>query len=121
MFIKLTTVRTKDKIYKYVKLLRRVSFNEFNPYTSSGTRPPQEKVVATLGTLEDVLASRESIITGLNRLGAESPSSTNGQKPTSGSSFLRSWKRPVIRMKPKAKKSTLKTTSKNKQTKKRRK
>lgn len=70
MYIKVTTTRTKSKTYQYVKLVKAL-------WESSGNT---EQVIATLGTVEDIIKSREGIIHGLHKLKETPPHKTTRQK-----------------------------------------
>ena len=60
MYIKVITVKVKRRRYKYVKVMD-------TQYTDNSWRK-KEVVIATLGKLEDVQISRQTLIDGLNRL-----------------------------------------------------
>ena len=70
MYIKVTTAQTKKKLYRYVKLARA-------RWNGNGS---EEKIIATLGTVEEVIKSRDTIIRGLAGLATESLSRLSGQK-----------------------------------------
>lgn len=72
MYLKVTTTQTRQKTYRYVKLIQA-------KWNGNGA---QEKVIATLGTIEDVLKSRDTIIRGLTALSIQE---TSRQKRRSGS------------------------------------
>jgi len=65
MFIKVITVKTKAKIYRYVRLYQYVR----ELYSERG----REELVGTLGLLEQIIDSRASIIAGLNALELPQP------------------------------------------------
>lgn len=70
MYIKVITTRTKSKAYRYVKLVEA----RWNGGSST------EHVIATLGTVEDVLQSKDSIIRGLQNISDEAPVRTAKKK-----------------------------------------
>jgi len=63
MHIKVATSRTKDKTYRYVRI----------------AQGDECKIVCTLGLLEDVIASRETLIKGLTALSLQDDTKTTGQ------------------------------------------
>ena len=65
MFMKVITVRTRTKTYRYVRLYRYVR----ELYSGRGC----EELVGTLGLLEQIIDSRASIIAGLNALELPKP------------------------------------------------
>lgn len=63
MYIKTTRTTIKKKNYVYVKVARA------HWDTNVGSK---EEIIATLGTLPEVLESRETLLTGLGNLQADS-------------------------------------------------
>ncbi len=70
MHIKITTAHTKKKTYVYVKVVK----STWNGYRGAG-----EEVIATLGTLEEVLKSKDVLLKGLSDL--KDPESYRQRKP----------------------------------------
>ncbi|MBA7496791.1 hypothetical protein ES702_07400 [subsurface metagenome] len=70
MYLKVITTKNGKKTYRYVRLIRAV--------WAGGQS--LERTVATLGTLDEVLKSRDTIIRGLQTLSTESPARSSGQK-----------------------------------------
>lgn len=71
MYIKITTVKTSDKTYRYAKLAKAIWAGD----------KPQEKIICTLGTVEDVLKSRNTIIKGLQGLSVDAPIPSRQKRP----------------------------------------
>jgi hypothetical protein len=69
MYVKVVTTRTKSKTYRYIKIVEAVW--TFGKST--------ERIIGTMGPLEDVLKSRDTIISGLMALSPESPPGTSRQ------------------------------------------
>lgn len=88
MYIKVITTRTKSKAYRYVKLVEA----RWNGGSST------EHVIATLGTVEDVLQSKDSIIRGLQNISTEAPVRTNKKKSKKNRQRIYMIKVPGTRM-----------------------
>jgi len=69
MYVKVVTTRTKSKTYRYIKIVSAVW--TFGKST--------ERIIGTMGPLEDILKSRDTIISGLMALSPESPVGTSRQ------------------------------------------
>ena len=67
MFIKTVTVRTEGKVYRYVRLMRYIQ-----QYYLTNRRPGEE-VACILGTVNEIIESRDTIIKGLLALKIDEP------------------------------------------------
>jgi hypothetical protein len=72
MYLKIVTVKTKYKVYHYVRIIER--------FRRHFLAPSQEKVIATLGTAEEVKKSAYLLIAGLQRLQNSTLSTEPGLK-----------------------------------------
>lgn len=69
MYVKVVTTKTKSKTYRYIKIVEAI-------WTLGKS---QERIIGTMGPLEDILKSRDTIISGLMALSAESPCRSSRQ------------------------------------------
>ena len=69
MYVKITTTRVNKKSYRYVKIAHAY-------WNGNGS---EEKIIATLGTVPEVIKSRDTIIRGLLALSTDSPTRLSRQ------------------------------------------
>jgi len=59
MYVKITKTKYKRKVYRYVKIIQAIGWSY---------RQPQEKVIATLGTVKEVKPYVETLRKGLKKV-----------------------------------------------------